>query len=109
MKVTEPELAVLRGFADGKTYTRISHDMDLTINQVKGIAHSLYRKLGVRYMAHAVAEGFRCGLLYGEQTRVERDWLLAEAPDDVRARFFRARDEERSRRAGGCGNNDNSV
>jgi hypothetical protein len=28
------------------------------------------------------------------QTEVERDWLLAEAPDDVRARFYRARDAD---------------
>jgi DNA-binding CsgD family transcriptional regulator len=101
MRITEPELLVLRGFADGKTYTQLGHDLGLSINQVKSIASSLYRKLGVRHMSHAVAEGFRHGLLYGEQTRVERDWLLAEASDPVRERFFRARDEERSRRSGG--------
>jgi DNA-binding CsgD family transcriptional regulator len=101
MRITELELVVLRGFADGKTYTQLGHDLGLSTNQVKSIASSLYRKLGVRHMSHAVAEGFRRGLLSGGQVRVERDWLLAEASDEARARFFRARDEERSRRSGG--------
>jgi hypothetical protein len=51
---------------------------------------SLARRLGVRF---GELEEARATL---KQAEVERDWLLAEADDDTRARFFAARREERS-------------
>ena len=40
-------------------------------------------------------------LLWQARVAVERDWLLAEADDETRERFFRARQSERERREAG--------
>jgi len=89
--LTDKEMTLLRGFADGKTYVQLAAELHLSLNTIKSAAQTLYRKLGVRLMGHAVAEGFRQGLLAPQQVAVERDWLLAEASDEVRARFYVAR------------------
>lgn len=93
--LTDRERHVLRGFADGKTYAELAVELRLSPNTIKNVVSSLYNKFGVRHMGHAVAEGFRTGALWGQQAAVERDWLLAEAPDELRARFYVLRNEGR--------------
>lgn len=100
-KLTVNEQAMLRGFAEGKTYGQVAVELRLTTNQGKALAAALYRKLDVKHMAAAVGQGYRLGLLQDTQATVERDWLLAEASDEVRARFFAARADQATRMAAG--------
>jgi DNA-binding CsgD family transcriptional regulator len=95
--LTDRELAMLRGFAEGKTYAQLGEELRLTSNVVKTVAASLYRKLGVHYMAHAVAQGFRAGILENERAAAERDWLLGRVPAEVRQKFFALRGEGKFR------------
>ena len=61
--LTERELQVLRGMADGKSNAEIGRDLFVSEDTVKTHARRLFRKLGARDRAHAVAAGFRGGLV----------------------------------------------
>jgi DNA-binding NarL/FixJ family response regulator len=61
--LTERELQVLRGMADGKSNAEIGRDLYVSEDTVKTHARRLFRKLGARDRAHAVAAGFRAGLV----------------------------------------------
>lgn len=57
------ELQVLRLIADGRTTDSIATRLSLSRGTVGNHRESLYRRLGARSEAHAVALGFRSGLL----------------------------------------------
>jgi len=61
--LTERELQVLNGMADGKSNAEIGRDLFVSEDTVKTHARRLFRKLGARDRAHAVASGFRSGLV----------------------------------------------
>jgi DNA-binding NarL/FixJ family response regulator len=60
---TKRELQVLRGMSQGRSNSQIGRDLLLSENTVKNHAHGLFRSLGARSRAHAVAVGLRNGLL----------------------------------------------
>ncbi|MPZ28814.1 MAG: helix-turn-helix transcriptional regulator [Micromonosporaceae bacterium] len=61
--LTERELQVLRGMAEGKSNAEIGRDLYVSEDTVKTHARRLFRKLRARDRAHAVAVGFRAGAL----------------------------------------------
>ncbi|MFI5843348.1 response regulator transcription factor [Catenuloplanes sp. NPDC051500] len=61
--LTERELQVLRGMSDGKSNAEIGRELFVSEDTVKTHARRLFRKLGARDRAHAVAAGFRAGLV----------------------------------------------
>jgi DNA-binding NarL/FixJ family response regulator len=61
--LTERELQVLNGMADGKSNAEIGRDLFVSEDTVKTHARRLFRKLGARDRAHAVASAFRAGLV----------------------------------------------
>src|SRR4029450_1631757 len=61
--LTERELQVLRGMADGKSNAEIGRELFVSEDRVKTHARRLFRKLGARDRAHAVASAFRAGLV----------------------------------------------
>lgn len=61
--LTEREAQVLRGMADGKSNAEIGREIFVSEDTVKTHARRLFRKLGARDRAHAVAAGFRAGLV----------------------------------------------
>jgi DNA-binding NarL/FixJ family response regulator len=63
LTLTERELQVLRGMADGKSNAEIGRELFVSEDTVKTHARRLFRKLGARDRAHAVASGFRIGLV----------------------------------------------
>jgi DNA-binding NarL/FixJ family response regulator len=62
-ELTERELQVLRGMAEGKSNAEIGRDLYVSEDTVKTHARRLFRKLGARDRAHAVASAFRAGLV----------------------------------------------
>lgn len=63
MRLTERELQVLRGMSEGKSNAEIGRDLFVSEDTVKTHARRMFRKLGARDRAHAVAEAFRSGLV----------------------------------------------
>jgi DNA-binding NarL/FixJ family response regulator len=61
--LTERELQVLHGMAEGRSNAEIGRDLFVSEDTVKTHARRLFRKLGARDRAHAVAVGFRSGVL----------------------------------------------
>ncbi|WP_243420568.1 response regulator transcription factor, partial [Micromonospora globispora] len=61
--LTERELQVLLGMAEGKSNAEIGRELFVSEDTVKTHARRLFRKLGARDRAHAVAAGFRAGLV----------------------------------------------
>jgi len=61
--LTDRELQVLRGMADGKSNAEIGRELYVSEDTVKTHARRLFRKLGARDRAHAVATAFRAGLV----------------------------------------------
>lgn len=61
--LTEREMQVLRGMSEGKSNGQIGRDLYLSEDTIKTHARRLFRKLGVRDRAQAVALGFRRGLV----------------------------------------------
>jgi DNA-binding NarL/FixJ family response regulator len=61
--LTERERQVLDGMSRGKTNSEIGRELFLSEDTVKTHARRLFRKLGVKDRAQAVALGFRCGLV----------------------------------------------
>jgi DNA-binding NarL/FixJ family response regulator len=63
VELTERELQVLRGMSDGKSNAEIGRELFVSEDTVKTHARRLFRKLGARDRAHAVASAFRAGLV----------------------------------------------
>jgi DNA-binding NarL/FixJ family response regulator len=61
--LTDRELQVLEGMSRGRSNSEIGNDLFLSEDTIKTHARRLFRKMRVRDRAHAVAEGFRRGLL----------------------------------------------
>lgn len=61
--LTERELQVLRGMSQGQSNGEIGKELFLSEDTVKTHARRLFRKLGARDRAQAVALGFRRGLV----------------------------------------------
>lgn len=61
--LTERELQVLHGMAEGRSNAEIGRELFVSEDTVKTHARRLFRKLGARDRAHAVAVGFRSGVL----------------------------------------------
>jgi DNA-binding NarL/FixJ family response regulator len=61
--LTEREMQVLVGMAEGKSNAEIGRELFVSEDTVKTHARRLFRKLGARDRAHAVAAGFRAGLV----------------------------------------------
>ncbi|ADD44869.1 transcriptional regulator, LuxR family [Stackebrandtia nassauensis DSM 44728] len=57
------ESQVLLAIASGKSNAEIGRELFITEDTVKTHARRMYRKLGARDRAHAVAEAFRVGIL----------------------------------------------
>lgn len=63
VRLTERELQVLTGMGQGMSNGAIGRGLYLSEDTVKTHARRLFRKLGVNDRAHAVATGFRLGLV----------------------------------------------
>jgi DNA-binding NarL/FixJ family response regulator len=63
LQLATRELEVLRGMADGLPNKEIGKGLYIAEDTVKTHARRLFRKLGARDRAHAVATAFRLGLL----------------------------------------------
>lgn len=61
--LTQRELQVLRGMSQGRSNSEIGRQLFVSEDTVKTHARRLFRKLGARDRAHAVAEAFRSGLV----------------------------------------------
>lgn len=61
--LTEREQQVLRGMSEGLSNAQIGRELFLSEDTVKTYARRLFRKLEVSDRGHAVAEGFRRGLI----------------------------------------------
>ena len=61
--LTEREMQVLDGMANGKSNGQIGRELYLSEDTIKTHARRLFRKLGVNDRAQAVALGFRFGLV----------------------------------------------
>lgn len=61
--LSQRELEILRGMSEGKTNLQIGTELFIAEDTVKTHAKRLYRKLGVRSRAQAVAEAFRQRLI----------------------------------------------
>ncbi|MFN8125681.1 MAG: response regulator transcription factor [Candidatus Nanopelagicales bacterium] len=61
--LTEREQQVLRGMSEGLSNAQIGRELFLSEDTVKTHARRLFRKLEVSDRGHAVAEGFRRGLI----------------------------------------------
>lgn len=57
------QLECLRLVADGYSYAQIAEQLDLGKPTINGYVHEIRRQLGARTTAHAVAIGYRTGLL----------------------------------------------
>lgn len=63
--ITPRQLVCLQHTADGLTEKEIARAMSLSINTVKSYRRHMLARLGCKTAAHAVAVGFRVGLLGG--------------------------------------------
>ncbi len=63
ISLTERELQVLRGMAEGRSNAEIGRELFVSEDTVKTHARRLFRKLGARDRAHAVAAAFRAGIV----------------------------------------------
>jgi DNA-binding NarL/FixJ family response regulator len=61
--LTERQLQVLRLVADGRTERQIAHELHMAFTTAKTHKADVFKALGARSAAHAVAIGFRHGLL----------------------------------------------
>jgi len=63
VQLTERELQVMLGMSQGKSNGEIARELYLSEDTVKTHARRLFRRLGVKDRAEAVAHGFRQGLV----------------------------------------------
>ena len=61
--LTEREMQVLTGMSRGRSNAEIGRELYLSEDTIKTHARRLFRKLGAADRAHAVAMGFRWGLV----------------------------------------------
>ncbi|MGN6089830.1 MAG: response regulator [Actinomycetes bacterium] len=61
--LTEREMQVLTGMSRGRSNAEIGRELYLSEDTIKTHARRLFRKLGAVDRAHAVAQGFRWGLV----------------------------------------------
>ena len=61
--LSERELEVLQGMSEGNTNARIGSRLHISEDAVKVHARGVFRKLGARDRAHAVAIGYQRGIL----------------------------------------------
>ncbi|MDI6097209.1 helix-turn-helix transcriptional regulator [Actinoplanes sp. NEAU-A12] len=61
--LSDRELQVLTLVADGKTNKQIGSDLYLSAATIHSHLKNVFRKLGANDRAHAVAKGFRAGVL----------------------------------------------
>jgi DNA-binding NarL/FixJ family response regulator len=61
--LTERELQVLHGMAQGRSNSEIGRELYLSEDTIKTHARRLFRKMGVNDRAQAVASGFRWGFV----------------------------------------------
>jgi len=61
--LTEFEFDALRMLADGRSRAEIADTLGITLRSARDVCRSLHRKLGANHDVHAVAIGFRRGLL----------------------------------------------
>jgi DNA-binding NarL/FixJ family response regulator len=61
--LTDREFQILTGLTEGKRNAEIAGDLLVSEDTIKTHAKGLYRKLGARDRAHAVAIAFRTGLV----------------------------------------------
>ena len=75
------ELQILRLLADGLTNQGMAARLRISPGSVNKYRDTLYQKLGVHTAAHAVAVGFRHGVLIAktEDAHVEEAYALAAA------------------------------
>jgi len=64
--LTARELEILAAIASGQTNAQIAKDLFLSAKTVMHHSTSIYRKLGVRGRAEAVALAYTSGLLQGD-------------------------------------------
>jgi DNA-binding NarL/FixJ family response regulator len=62
-ELTQREMQVLRGMANGKSNAQIGRELYLSEDTIKTHARRLFRKMRVNDRAQAVASGFRLGLV----------------------------------------------
>jgi len=62
--LTERELQVLHGMAQGRSNAEIGRELYLSEDTIKTHARRLFRKMGVNDRAQAVAAGFRWGFVH---------------------------------------------
>lgn len=67
IELPEREMEVLNGMSEGKSNAEIGDGMYLSEDTIKTYAGRLFRHLGARDRAHAVAIAFRTGILGGLQ------------------------------------------
>ncbi|MER7788575.1 helix-turn-helix transcriptional regulator [Streptomyces sp. NPDC097640] len=67
VSLTDNELAVLRGAADGETYAETARRIFLTEKSVSNVAIRVMRKLDAKTMAQAVHLAHQAGLLRRER------------------------------------------
>lgn len=70
--LSDREQQILEGMAYGMTNPMIGRELFLSMDTVKTHARHIYAKLGARDRAHAVAIGFRTGLLGRTSRTVNR-------------------------------------
>jgi len=79
-ELTERELEVLTAIASGLSNPKIASAMHLSAKTVMHHSMNVYRKLGVRGRAEAVALAYRTGLLQGTSNSL----LIGQSPDVAR-------------------------
>ncbi len=63
LRLSARQVEVLRGMADGKSNAQIGRELYVTADTVKTHAVALFKRLGATDRAHAVALGFRKGVI----------------------------------------------
>jgi DNA-binding CsgD family transcriptional regulator len=94
--VTTPQLSyrqlqVLQLIADGRTVDAIAGELYITATSVRTHKNALFRHLGARSSAHAVALGFEFGLLAVSED-IAADLALVRQAHDMGCRIALVRD-----------------
>ncbi|MFF4848757.1 response regulator transcription factor [Streptomyces sp. NPDC001194] len=67
--LTDIELAVLQGSADGRTYAALGRELSLTEKSIGNVAMRVIAKFGAASITHAVLLACRAGILDGQRRR----------------------------------------